>query len=93
LMCSGYYQTCIGRSKSDPAERAKGSRQAEVELWRGSFLRPVNIVTKLGMESFNIKAKHAVYSELSQLSRIAGLKRVSFFGGEFICRHKLLKVI
>jgi len=45
------------------------------------------------MESFNIKAKHAVYSELSQLSRIAGLKRVSFFGGEFICRHKLLKVI
>ena len=42
------------------------------------FLLPVDVIPKLGMETFDVEAKHAVHAQLAQLSRISGSERVFF---------------
>ena len=51
------------------------------------LLLPVNVVAKLGVETFDIEAKHAVHAQLAQLSRISGSERLFFFRGEIVFRH------
>jgi hypothetical protein len=57
-----------------------------------SFLLPVNVVAKLGMETFDVKAKHAVDSQLAQLSGISGSKGGPFFVGEIVFPHYGLEI-
>ena len=44
------------------------------------------------METLDVKAKHAVHSQLAQLSGISGSKGRSFFVGEIVFRHYGLEI-
>jgi hypothetical protein len=44
------------------------------------------------METFDVKAKHAVHPQLAQFSGIAGSKGRFFFGGEIVFRHDRLEI-
>jgi hypothetical protein len=56
------------------------------------FLLPVNVVAKLGMETFDIKAKHAVHAQLAQLSGISGSQSRFFVVGQIVFRHYGLEI-
>lgn len=57
------------------------------------FLHPVNILTKLWLEAFDVQAEHTVDAKLAQLARIAGAQRVFLFGREIIVAHHLFKIL
>jgi hypothetical protein len=53
----------------------------------GLLLRPINIVAKFRIESFNVEAKHAVNPELAQFTRIACAQGIFFLWGKLIAVH------
>jgi hypothetical protein len=44
------------------------------------------------MKTFDVKAKHAVHSQLAQLSGISGSEGILFFGGEIVFPHYGLEI-
>ena len=52
-----------------------------------SLLLPVDVIAKLGMETFDVKTKHAVHAQLAQFSRISGSEGRFFFFGEIVFPH------
>ena len=44
------------------------------------------------METFDVKAKHAVHAQLAQLSRISGSEGRFFFGGQIVFPHYGLEI-
>ena len=61
-------------------------------MLRSLFLLPVDVIPKLGMETFDIEAKHAVHAQLAQLSRISGSERVFFLAAQIVFAHYGLEI-
>jgi hypothetical protein len=51
------------------------------------FLLPIDVVAKLGLETFYVKAKHAVHAQLAQFSGISRPESYFFFFGEIVFLH------
>jgi hypothetical protein len=56
-------------------------------MLRSLFLLPVNVIAKLGMETFDVKTKHAVHAQLAQFSRISSSEGRFFLFGEIVFPH------
>ena len=61
-------------------------------MLRSLFLLPVDVIPKLGMETFDIEAKHAVHAQLPQLSGISGSEGILFFGCKIVFPHYGLEI-
>jgi hypothetical protein len=86
---------CFAATLANAQWRVKDSFEPKQSLWvwiLNLFLLPIDVVAEFRLETLDVKAKHPVNAELSELARITIPKRSFFLDRELVIRHDTFEI-